>query len=363
MNIYDHFIICRAKSGEKRIFVSSKSISVPPDVKKTFFISFFLLLSFVKGTQAQVSDSTQVSDTTRFSLPGGPHNYANTRCPVSPVKKRVIIVSAANISLWTASFIVLNKSWYADYPRSSFHFFNDNAEWNQVDKAGHLWTDYLVTRLSYEMWKWTGLPEKKALILGGISGVAYQSIIEIQDGFSKEWGFSWGDMAFNVAGAAAFVTQELGWKDQRIQVKLSYWPYDYPTDLVPRRNQLFGNSTNERILKDYNSQTYWASANLYSFFKQSSIPKWLNVAVGYRADGMYGGRKNTWTDKNGSYIDRTDIRRMRRFYLSPDVDLTKIKTKSGLLKTVFYVLNMVKVPAPALELNSAGKLQFHFVKF
>ncbi len=273
------------------------------------------------------------------------------------------MVSAANLTLWTASFIALNKSWYANYPRSSFHFFNDNAEWNQVDKAGHLWTNYLVTRLSTEMWKWTGLPEKKAVILGGVSGVAYQSIIEIQDGFSKEWGFSWGDMAFNVAGAAAFVTQELGWKDQRIQVKLSYWPYDYPTNLVPRRNQLFGKSTHERILKDYNSQTYWASANLSSFFQGSSIPKWLNVAVGYGADGMYGGRKNTWTDKNGAYFDRADIPRFRRFYLSPDVDLTKIKTNSGVLKVVFYVLNMVKVPAPALELNSTGKLQFHFMKF
>lgn len=232
-----------------------------------------------------------------------------------------------------------------------------------MDKAGHLWTNYHITRLSSEMWKWTGLNYNKSVILGGISGVAYQSIIEIQDGFSREWGFSWGDIAANVAGAATFVGQELGWKEQRIQVKLSYQPYNYSGDLITRRNQLFGKSTNERILKDYNSQTYWASANIKSFFPGSFVPKWLNISLGYGSDGMFGGTQNTWTDKWGIVFNRQDIRRVRRLYLSADADLTKIQTRSGLLKTVFYVLNMIKVPAPALEVNSTGEVRFHYLKF
>lgn len=277
--------------------------------------------------------------------------------------KKVLLVSAANVSLWATSFIILNKTWYADYPRSSFHFFNDNAEWNQMDKAGHLWTNYHITRLSYEMWKWTGFDDNKSVILGGISGVAYQSIIELQDGLSSQWGFSWGDMSANVAGAATFVAQQLGWKEQRIQVKFSYWPYNYPSALTGRRNQLFGKSKTERILKDYNSHTYWVSANVSSFFPRSSIPKWLNVSIGYGSDGMYGGIQNTWTDKDGNFIDRMDIKRIRKLYLSADADLTKIKTRSGLLKTVFYVLNMIKIPAPALEVNSQGGFKVHYIKF
>ncbi len=280
-----------------------------------------------------------------------------------PNNRKIIIVSTVNVSLWTISFIALNKSWYSNYSRSSFHFFNDNKEWNQMDKSGHLWTNYHITRLSAEMWKWTGLSNKKSVILGGISGVAYQSIIEIQDGFSSEWGFSWGDMTANVAGAATFVAQELGWKEQRIQVKLSYWPYDYPADLITRRNQLFGKSWNERILKDYNSQTYWVNANIRSFLPGSSVPAWLNISAGYGSDGMFGGTQNTWTDKSGNTFNRTDIRRIRRFYLSADADLTKIKTRSSLVKTVFYVLNMIKVPAPALEVNSTGGVKFHYLKF
>ncbi len=96
-------------------------------------------------------------------------------------------------------------------------------------------------KVSGALWKWTGLNHTTSTILGGVSGVAYQSIIEIQDGFSSEWGFSWGDMTANVIGASAYVAQELGWKDQRIQVKLSYWPYEFiPPELIDRRNQLFG---------------------------------------------------------------------------------------------------------------------------
>jgi hypothetical protein len=269
--------------------------------------------------------------------------------------KRLWLVAGAHAGLWTISYVALDKTWYANYPRSSFHFFNDNSEWGQMDKVGHVWTAYNVARVSGAMWKWTGLPEKKAVILGGVSAVAYQSIIEIQDGFSAEWGFSWGDMAGNVIGAGAWVWQQLGWKDQRIQVKLSYWPYDYPKDLILRRNQLFGNSLLERTLKDYNSQTYWISANIKSFIPSSSLPAWLNLSVGYNANGMLGGTENRWTDKQGNYLDRSDIPRVRRFILSADVDLTKIKTNSKFLRSAFYVLNMVKIPAPAISIDSKGK--------
>ncbi len=277
---------------------------------------------------------------------------------------RTWLVAGAHAALWGGSYIALNKAWYADYPKESFHFFNDNKEWLQMDKAGHVWTAYQMSRISSELWRWAGLSHQQSTWLGGISGVAYQSIIEIQDGFSSEWGFSWGDMAANVAGSALYVAQELAWKEQRVQVKLSYWPYDYNSpELTTRRNQLFGKSIQERILKDYNSQTYWLSANLRSFLPDSKLPKWLNLAVGYSANGMLGGMENKWMDKEGIAYNRSDIARTRHFFLSPDIDLTKIKTNSKFLRSALFVLNMIKIPAPALELNSKGKLKGHVVYF
>jgi hypothetical protein len=150
------------------------------------------------------------------------------------------------------------------------------------------------------------------------------------------------------------VAQEIGWQEQRLQVKLGYWPVKHPRELIGRRNELFGSSWAERVLKDYNSQTYWLSANIASFFPGSNLPEWLNIAVGYGAKGMYGGRNNIWTDNEGITHDYSRIKRVRLFYLSPDIDLTRIPVNSRLLKTVFFILNFVKVPAPAVELNSNG---------
>lgn len=282
----------------------------------------------------------------------------------TPQPKRIWLVAGAHVALWGGSYIALNKAWYADYPKESFHFFNDNREWLQMDKAGHVWTAYQMSRLSGALWKWAGLNPSKSAWLGGISGVAYQSIIEIQDGFSSEWGFSWGDMAANITGSALYTAQEFLWHEQRLQVKLSYWPYDYNSpELKARRDQLFGKSIQERMLKDYNSQTYWLSANIRSFLPDTRLPKWLNLAVGYSAEGMLGGHENKWVDKGGMEHYRPDIARTRHFYLSPDIDLTKIKTKSKFLRSAFFILNMIKIPAPTLELSSRGKLQGHLVYF
>lgn len=281
----------------------------------------------------------------------------STNYPVKS-KKRVWLVAGAHVGAWTASYLVLNKAWYDDYPKSSFHFFNDNDEWNQMDKAGHIWTAYQVSRLSAGTWKWSGLDDHKSALLGGLSGLAYQSIIEIQDGYSKEWGFSWGDMAANTLGAVTFVAQQLGWQEQRLQFKLSYWPYAYNSpELKNRRNYLFGRSIPERMLKDYNSQTYWLSANIKAFFENAKLPSWLNIAVGYNSSGMLGGFENKWIDYQGQINYRYDILRQRHFIISPDIDLTRIKSNKKWVRTVLSLANMIKIPAPALTFNSKGKLK------
>src|SRR5690606_18465967 len=129
-----------------------------------------------------------------------------------------------------------------------------------------------------------------AAILGGASGMLYQAIIEMQDAYSADWGFSWGDIGSNIAGSALYVLQETGLKEQRMQIKMSYWPEKYEGALRTRSHHLFGTSAAERVLKDYNSQTYWISLNLASFFPDTKLPPWLNVAVGYGAEGLHGAR-------------------------------------------------------------------------
>jgi hypothetical protein len=103
---------------------------------------------------------------------------------------------------------------------------------------------------------------------------------------------------------------------------------------------------------------------MWSFAKQSRLPPWLNVAVGYGAEGMFGGYDNDWIDKNNIYHDRRDIPRVRQFFISPDIDFSKMRYRGRYLK-IFQVLNFVrfKVPLPTLEINSLGRLKMHGIYF
>jgi len=279
-------------------------------------------------------------------------------------KDRVWRIAGINVAGYGTSLIILNNTWYKNYPHTSFHTFNDSKEWLQTDKVGHAWTAYTTGRLSTSMWRWAGLPQKKAALIGGLSGAGYLTVIEFLDAHSSQWGWSWADIGANLFGSGLFIAQELSWQEQRIQFKFSFHHNDYgETQLNERADNLFGKSWYERMLKDYNAQTYWLSANLKSFFKQSNLPAWLNVSVGYGADGLLGGFENKWTNELGNNVTRYDIPRKRQFYLSPDIDFTKIKTKSKFLRTAFSFLNSFKSPTPALMIDSKGKMKAYVLYF
>ncbi|MGZ3837995.1 MAG: DUF2279 domain-containing protein [Flavisolibacter sp.] len=282
----------------------------------------------------------------------------------SKKSKRQWLVGTATVAGYGGSFIFLNEAWYAGYPRSSFHTFNDAGEWLQMDKTGHAWTAYHTGRLNTALWRWAGANRKTAVLLGSGTGLFYMLSIEYLDGRSAEWGWSWPDAGADIFGSSLFAGQELAWKDQKISIKFSSLRKNYqPASLEERANNLFGRSIQERLLKDYNAQTYWLSGNLSSIFKGFKVPSWLNLAVGYGAEGMFGGYDNIAFDKNGNVsFDRRDIKRYRQWYLAPDIDLTRIKTENRFLKTVFAVVNMVKVPTPAIEFSN-GRLKGHWLAF
>lgn len=274
------------------------------------------------------------------------------------------VVGGASFLGYTGSLVAFSQAWYKNYPRSSFHTFNDIGEWQQMDKLGHAWAGYNTSRLTTDMWQWAGVSHNNSVLLGAGSSLLYMLSIEYLDGRSAEWGWSWPDAGADLIGAGLFASQELAWRDQRIQLKFSahFKEYKEP-QLHQRADDLFGSSLPERLLKDYNAQTYWLSFRLRSFFPQSRLPQWLNVSLGYGAGNMYGGYENIVRDKTGNItFDRRDLARYRQWYLAPDIDLTKIKTHSRFLRTVFSAVNVLKVPAPAIEL-SRGKLRVKGLAF
>lgn len=275
------------------------------------------------------------------------------------------LIGSITTAGYGGSFVFLSQAWYNEYPRRSFHTFNDAGEWLQVDKAGHAWTAYHTSRFTTNLWRWAGVENDKALLLGTGSSFLYMLSIEYLDGRSSQWGWSWADVSANFFGAALYAGQELKWGEQKIGIKFSSHYKNYNESILKNRaDDLYGSSFQGRLLKDYNAQTYWLSANLKSFFRETALPAWLNVSVGYGAEGMFGGYENIARSKTDGSItfDRRDIKRYRQFYLAPDVDLTKIKTKSKFLKSALSALNVLKFPAPALELAN-GKVKLKALAF
>lgn len=328
--------------------------------KKIPFSLLFVFCCLPAAIFAQAGDSLQVTKITDGTATFPVKRTANKI--EKKYKTRRWIIGSVNVVGYGSALLVLNNAWYKNFPREALHSFDDSKEWLQMDKTGHVFSAYLEGKYSMELWKWAGLERKQRIWIGGLSGAAYQTIIEFLDGTSAKWGWSWADFGANCVGSGLLISQELAWDEQRIKLKLGYTTEKYPANLTARVNELFGKTGPERFLKDYNGQTYWLSANLRSFFPGSKIPRWLNVAVGYGATGMLGGFDNKWTDAQGNPVDRTDIKRQRQFYLSPDIDLSRIKTNSKALKVLFKVLDIVRIPSPALELTG-GKVKFKVMAF
>ena len=135
--------------------------------------------------------------------------------------------------------------------------------------------------------------------------------------------------------------------------------------LTDRTDDLYGTGFFERRLKDYNAQTSWLSMNLSSFLRpESKFPKWLNFAFGYGAENMYGAWENTWETDGITYtVDDDVLPRYRQYYLSLDVDLTRIRSKSPVVRTLLGILNVFKIPAPAVEFNRIDGTKFHWILF
>ena len=291
------------------------------------FIAFWLLLGTPLSLRAQApGDSSAV------------------------VKKRLVALSITGATLYTGSLVVLSTQWYPDFDRNAFHFFNDEDQWLQMDKIGHGLTAYYINELSTRTLRFSGVKNKTALIVGAGVSFSYLACIEVLDGFSDKWGFSVSDMVANTAGIALYTGQELIWEEQRIRFKYNF----LPSEFAAYRPDALGVGFWQQALKDYNGQAYWLSTNPHHWMDAGRWPRWLNICVGYGASGMTGGRTNSFPLLNSGEAT-PDLVRTRDFYLSVDLNLDGIPSKNKAFNAFRRVFSFVKIPAPALGVNSQGQ--------
>jgi len=254
-------------------------------------------------------------------------NDINLQKPTSEINKNRLKWSIAIGGLtYAGASAFLYQSWYQEYPQSNFHFFNDLPEWRGIDKLGHSFSGYFQSQWAYKGWRWVGLDQKGALWAGGATSFLAQSTIEVFDGFSTQWGFSAGDFMANLVGIGGFTVQQALWGQQKILLKVSSSPVDY--------DQRYG-----------------------------------STVISARAEQLYGSGGLTAENLFGGFANQFDVaiedapQRYSQFYISLDADLARIKTSSPFVRTMLDILNVLKVPFSAIEINTRGEVRFHLVSF
>ena len=265
----------------------------------------------------------------------------------SRLSRRLPVLAGGLAVTYTASLYLLSKTWYTG-ERVPLYWFNDLREWKQMDKAGHFWGAFHESRGAVDMLRWAGVPDRHAIWYGGFVGFLLQSPIELLDGRDPAYGASATDLAANFLGSAGLIGQQLAWGEVRIMPKYSF----HTTRYAKLRPNVLGRGLAEQTLKDYNGQTYWLCADVGAWLPTASRwPRWLQPAVGYGAQEMVYNDPAT----NAA----AGLRAYRQYYLSLDIDLRRIPTRSKLLRRVFYVASIFHLPAPALEWNSRRGLVAH----
>jgi len=269
-----------------------------------FTIFFFLFLFFTERIFPQRGDTL----TKRV-------NY--TRLAVSAGVTSVAFVYAYGIE---------NTMWWKGR-KSPFHF-NWQQDWTYAmgsDKFGHFFFGSVISTVYSQVFEWCGFERDKSVLYGALFAFGYQTFLEVRDGFSSEYGFSWGDFLANVLGES-----------------LPYWKNKYPflrdlkfkISLYP--SERFRHGSNRHIIDDYESIYDWISYPLYKILPANFsrfIPRFINIAIGHS-------------------VKKLDLPNARHheFYIGLDWNLEELSGDCWLLKVVKKDLNFYRLPAPAVKI-------------
>jgi hypothetical protein len=222
----------------------------------------------------------------------------------------------------------------------------------QMDKCGHAFTSYQLGRNFYNTLLTSGSNRNRNIFLGGASGLLYLTSIEILDGKSAQWGFSKSDMLANTLGYFLFASQEYFLQQQFISLKFSY----QKSVFADMRPETFGRNFQQRLLKDYNGQTYWLSAPLsLNRSNTKRFTRWLCISFGYSID------QNLYADNNINSVN--NFHATREFFFSFDADLNRIEWRRKWMKKIASVINFIKIPSPTIGIRSDGKVKVYPVYF
>ena len=198
---------------------------------------------------------------------------------------RLSLVGGVTVGAFVYGHAIQNDLWWKG-ERSAFHFEWDR-DWRYslgADKLGHAWFPYIAAHSYDHLLRWSGLDSSTAIWTAASLALGYQTYVEVRDGFSKQWGFSWGDFAADALGAGLPVAQRYLPELRVVELKMSFFPTDE-----------FRAGGNRAIIDDYESTYHWLTLHVTQVLPASwrqGYPSFVDLALGHRVrdlDGAGGG--------------------------------------------------------------------------
>jgi hypothetical protein len=222
---------------------------------------------------------------------------------------------------------------------SSFRVIEDGDYGLYVDKLGHVWGGYMNAYILSEFLMGSGFSHDAATHWGAAMSFAYQSYVEILDGFGTGWGFSPSDMYSNALGISYFLGQHYVPFLQNFTPKANYIPPAWYGGKARDQSSSF--------IDDYSGYTFMLSANVNNLLPKELDPywpDWLNIGVGYTARNL--------TYKNGD----------RKYLIGLDINPAMVLPDGGTEWNWFkQSLNYILLPLPMLELSPDGPPVFRLM--
>ncbi len=255
-----------------------------------------------------------------------PQNKSDTTSQHKVDYLKLSLVGGITTGAFIWGYAVQNNLWWKG-DKSSFHF-EWTHDWKYAlgeDKFGHFFFPYLVSNIYSQAFEWCGIDTTKSIWYASSFALAYETFVEVRDGFSKQWGFSWGDFTADFLGSSLPVLQHHFPVLRNFNFKISFYPSDR-----------FKAGSNKVIFDDYESTYDWLSINVYNFLPddfRKYYPKFLNLAIGHSVEKL---------DNNGGGN--------HRFYLALDWNLEGLPGDSWFLKLLKKYFNYYHLPSPAIQI-------------
>lgn len=215
-----------------------------------------------------------------------------------------------------------------------FRFMND---WNYalwIDKIGHFYATNFLSHLFSAGLEAANIEFEKTIIYGALLGFSFEFYSEIMDGYGKNYGFSFGDLAADAFGAAYYVSQYYFPIMKNFQPRWSY---------LPSEQLLKGQHKGGIIIDDYEGQTYWMSIRVKRLLPETLAnywPSFLMISVGKSVrhlDGMGGGTRN--------------------IYVAFDLDYEELPLYGPIWGFIKNTLSYFKFPLPGIRVYPKIKYQ------